>query len=80
MKAIEKAHPRRDAICSFFHMNQEAVEAALILAGRLQNGEVSDEMREAAFEYMNKAGFHSVVEDKFKAMAAQMIKEVCDDR
>jgi len=66
LKRIEEAQSWRDA---FTIQEQAAIQTALRLAHRLQNGEVSENMREEGYiANIGPAG-------TFTAMAAQMIKE-----
>lgn len=84
MKGIENSQPKRDGICSFFHTNQEQIQLALRIADRLQKGEVSAKMLETvqknteigSYVCANWSSAYECIEEIFKAMSQELIKEV----
>lgn len=79
---------RKDEIEKVIKRNIKEIRVALRLAHRLQSGEVSDGMLLAAKgSEHDHSSFEAWKEfdcgqcnSRFKAMTAQMIKEVCDDQ
>lgn len=57
--------------------NYSLIEKALLIAHRLEIGNVSKDMIDAGVKYEDKkdSGFYGI----FDAMSAQLIREVCDE-
>lgn len=71
-KAFLYRNPLPELIGLWAIRHQKAIQHALRLAERLQGGEVSGRMIDAAQDDFDKV-------DIFKDMAAQMMKEIKDD-
>ena len=63
---------------NYLLQNKKTIQTALRLADRLQRGDVSEEMDQIGRETLLKYG--NGTQEMFQAMAAQLLKEVDDER
>lgn len=59
--------------------HKEAIRKALKLADRLERGEVSEEMVKVFKDYQGPAVQDFLIVETYKAMTAQLLKEIGDD-